>query len=56
MLLVSPLQDAGAGISLNANFVKLISWYDNEFSYAARLVELINHMAAEDAKAATARL
>jgi glyceraldehyde 3-phosphate dehydrogenase len=32
--------DAKAGISLSENFVKLVSWYDNEWGYANRLVEM----------------
>ena len=40
--------DADAGISLNPNFVKLIAWYDNEWGYSCKVINLIEHMAEVD--------
>jgi len=36
--------DAGAGLSLSDNFVKLVSWYDNEWGYSSKVLDLIAHM------------
>jgi len=44
----SSIFDADAGIMLNPNFVKLIAWYDNEYGYSARVVDLMKHVAAVD--------
>ena len=34
-----------AGIALNPKFIKVVSWYDNEWGYSNRLVELAQHVA-----------
>jgi len=44
----SSIFDVNAGISLNDNFVKLVSWYDNEWGYSNRLVDLCVYMSKQD--------
>jgi glyceraldehyde-3-phosphate dehydrogenase/erythrose-4-phosphate dehydrogenase len=44
----SSIFDAGAGIALNSNFVKLISWYDNEYGYSHRVIDLLTYVAGKD--------
>jgi len=44
----SSIFDAKAGISLNDNFVKLVSWYDNEWGYSRRVLDLISYIAKVD--------
>lgn len=44
----SSIFDAGAGIELNANFFKVVSWYDNEWGYSCRVADLMIEMAKKD--------
>ncbi len=44
----SSIFDAGAGMELNSNFFKTVSWYDNEWGYSMRMVDLILAMAAKE--------
>jgi len=41
----SSIFDAGSGIGLNSKFFKLVSWYDNEWGYSNRTVDLVKHIA-----------
>lgn len=43
----SSIFDAGSGIELNSNFFKLVSWYDNEWGYSNRCVDLLKHVIAK---------
>jgi len=45
---LSSIYDAKAGIELNSRFFKLIAWYDNEYGYSCRIIDLIKYMAAKD--------
>src|SRR5688572_6525062 len=44
----SSIFDAGAGIELNANFFKIVAWYDNEWGYSNRVIDLMLYMAKKD--------
>jgi glyceraldehyde 3-phosphate dehydrogenase len=44
----SSIFDAKAGISLNDHFVKLVSWYDNEWGYSRRVLDLLAYIAKVD--------
>ena len=41
----SAIFDAKAGIGLNDTFVKVVAWYDNEWGYSNRVIDLMAHMA-----------
>jgi len=44
----SSIMDANAGIALSPRFVKVVSWYDNEWGYSNRMVDLAHFMATRD--------
>merc|ERR1712097_114104 len=44
----SSIVDIGAGIALNDNFIKMVSWYDNEWGYSNRLVDLAIYMSGKE--------
>ena len=46
----SSIFDAQAGIELNSNFFKVVSWYDNEWGYSNRMLDLMKVMQAKEAK------
>jgi glyceraldehyde 3-phosphate dehydrogenase len=45
---ISSIFDAKAGIALNSRFIKVVAWYDNEWGYSHRMVDLALHMAKVD--------
>jgi len=47
--------DAKAGIALNDQFVKLVAWYDNEWGYSCKVLDLLMYMAAADASKPSAK-
>ncbi|MEH2148878.1 type I glyceraldehyde-3-phosphate dehydrogenase [Nostoc sp.] len=50
----SSIFDAGAGIELNSNFFKVIAWYDNEWGYSNRVIDLMLSMSQKEKLAPTA--
>ncbi len=46
----SSIFDAKAGIELNGNFFKVVAWYDNEWGYSCRMLDLMRMMAASEAE------
>ena len=44
----SSIFDKKAGIQLSDKFVKIVAWYDNEFGYSCRVIDLLTFMQAKD--------
>ena len=44
----SSIFDAEAGIELNPNFFKVVAWYDNEWGYSMRIIDLMLFMASQE--------
>jgi glyceraldehyde 3-phosphate dehydrogenase len=45
---LSSIYDSKACIGLSDKFFKLVSWYDNEWGYSCRVIDLIKYMAKQD--------
>jgi glyceraldehyde 3-phosphate dehydrogenase len=45
---LSSIFDKKAGIQLSPKFVKVVSWYDNEWGYSCRMIDMAHHMAKTD--------
>jgi glyceraldehyde 3-phosphate dehydrogenase len=43
----SSIFDAGSGLELNSRFFKLVSWYDNEWGYSNRCVDLVKYIVSK---------
>ena len=43
----SSVFDGGSGIELNSRFFKLVAWYDNEWGYSSRCIDLLKKVAAD---------
>ena len=44
---LSSIVDSKAGIGLNPNFVKIVSWYDNEWAYSFRVIDLVSYISSK---------
>jgi glyceraldehyde 3-phosphate dehydrogenase len=48
----SSVFDAGSGIELNKRFFKLVSWYDNEWGYSNRVIDLVKYVLSKQSAVA----